>query len=70
MSDTVKGQPLFPVGAKVTSHVFFDPDTPKTVCTAWWDGCEYRYAVEDAEGVTDCGYLAKDFELWEEGYGA
>jgi len=61
MSDTIKGQPMFPVGAKVLSHVFFDPDKPKTVCASQWDGTEYRYVVKDDEGVADPGYLAKDF---------
>ena len=55
--------PRFPVGTVVFSHVFRDPDTPKTVCAAMWDGAEYRYHVEDREGVIDTGYLDKDFTL-------
>ena len=66
MTDTIQGAPLFPVGTKVVSHVFFDPDTPKTVCAAQWDGAEYRYVVKDANGVADTGYLAKDFTRAEQ----
>lgn len=52
---------MFPVGVQVFSHVFFDPNTPKTVWEAIWDGVEYRYSVVDTDGVVDTGYLAKDF---------
>jgi hypothetical protein len=63
MTDTLKGMPMFPLGTKVLSHVFFDPDTPKTVVEAHWDGAEYRYVLVDANEVRDKGYLAKDLTL-------
>lgn len=56
-------QPKFPVGTVVYSHVFRHPDIPKRVCSAEWDGAEYRYAVEDENGVVDTGYLEKDFSF-------
>lgn len=62
MSDTIKGKPMFPVGTLVTSHVFFDPDTPKQVVGARWDGAEYRYTLKGRTGVADYGYLAKDLK--------
>lgn len=60
-TDTIEGRPMFPVGTMVSSHVFHDPDTPKRIARATWDGVEYRYVVKDAAGVSDYGYLAKDF---------
>jgi hypothetical protein len=58
MSD--ESNPLFPVGTLVTSHVFHDPDQPKRVAVARWDGVEHRYTLVGEDGALDCGYLAKD----------
>lgn len=49
--------PDFPVGTKVLSHLFYDPDKPKTVHSATWDGAEYAYVLIDDEGVYDEGYF-------------
>lgn len=63
MSDTIEGFPKFPVGTIVTSHLFFNPDVPKTVHLAEWDGAEYQYTLVNKRGVPDVGYLAKDLEV-------
>ena len=59
--DTVKDDPLYPVGTVVYSDVFRDPSKPKMVLYAQWDGAEYRYTLVDENRIRDEGYLAKDF---------
>lgn len=62
-TDTTNGEPMFPVGTQVYSHVFYDPSKPKTVLHAVWRGAEYYYTLIDDEGVVDGGYLAKDLSV-------
>jgi hypothetical protein len=54
--------PKYPVGSRVVSHLFFDPDEPKVVHSTIWDGTEFAYTLIDDAGVLDEGYFANHLQ--------
>ena len=65
MTDNINGHPKFPLGTRVISNTFFNPNIPKTVRSTEWDGVEYRYTLINFQGQLDEGYLEKDLTLYK-----